>query len=106
MYSVFPILQMYVLIDAMQGMGHGLICGIGRQAKASIFTMLGFWGLGVPTAVLLGFHFELTLVGLWIGGLVAILFCLLAYYTLLIKTDWSQRIKEAIQRRKSEKKLP
>ncbi|CDW89421.1 na+-driven multidrug efflux pump [Stylonychia lemnae] len=105
-YQVFPILQVYVLIDSLQGMGIGLITGIGRQAKASIFTMTGFWGIGVPTAIILSFSFKLNLIGLWIGALVSISFCCISYYILIINTDWKQRIKEAIQRRRSEKKLP
>ena len=86
---VFFILEVYVLFDAMNGMGIGLIMGIGAQAKASIYTICGFWLLGVPTSTILSFVFDLDLIGLWSGSLVAVTFCMISYYTLLIRTDWS-----------------
>jgi MATE family multidrug resistance protein len=86
--KVYPLLSFYVLFDAMGGMGNGLIVGIGRQARASIFTIIGYWMIGVPVSATLGFAFDMSLMGLWIGSLVAVIFCTSCYFTLLIKTDW------------------
>lgn len=73
----------------MGGMGNGLIMGIGRQAKASIFTIIGYWVFGVPISAVLGFTYELDVLGLWLGSLFAVIFCSACYYTILIVTDWN-----------------
>lgn len=86
---VYPVLSFYVFFDAMGGMGNGLIVGIGRQAKASIFTIIGYWVIGVPISAVLGFSYEMDVLGLWLGSLFAVIFCTFTYYTLLIVTDWN-----------------
>eukprot|EP00347_Sterkiella_histriomuscorum_P016534 403352823 len=103
--QIYRVLSFYVLFDAMAGMGNGLIIGIGRQAKASIFTIMSFWIIGVPLSAILAFSFDMQLQGLWLGSLVGVIICAISYYTLLTVTDWHQRIREAISRRQSEKKL-
>jgi len=82
--------MVYVLMDCLQMVGQGLINGIGKQATASLFTLTGFWFLGVPTAYVLFVVLNMGMSGLWTGPILALTFCFIGYYGLLLKVDWRE----------------
>ena len=87
--SAFPIISLFVFFDCVQGVGQGIICGLGKQGIASIVPIIGYWVLGIPTSLVAVFYFDYGIVGLWTGPTVAIIFNFIFYYVIIIKTDWT-----------------
>ena len=90
---IYPLIMGYVLMDCLQMVGQGLINGIGKQAVAAILTFFGFWIMGIPVACILVFRFDAGLPGLWVGPVLSLTFCFVAYYVLLVKVDWREQIR-------------
>jgi MATE family multidrug resistance protein len=64
--------------------GQGIIRGLGKQGKASIGTVLGYWVIGIPISLLCVFIFEWGMAGLWTGPVLAILFNFGFYFSLIL----------------------
>ncbi|CDW78027.1 na+-driven multidrug efflux pump [Stylonychia lemnae] len=99
----FPIISVFVFFDCVQGVGQGIIRGLGKQGRASIITIIGYWGIGIPTSLLCVFYLDWGIVGLWVGPSLAIIFNFIFYYIIIIKADWFTIALEAEQRRFREK---
>lgn len=65
-----PLLWLGALLqffDATQNIAIGLLRGVGDTTSAFVRTLLGYWGIGLCTAWLLGLHWEFGITGLWLG---------------------------------------
>jgi Na+-driven multidrug efflux pump len=80
----------YVLVDCIQCVGQGIIRGLGKQGKASIGTVVGYWGIGIPLSLIGVFGLKWGMAGLWLGPVFAISFNFCFYFSLIIRTDWQQ----------------
>jgi multidrug resistance protein, MATE family len=75
--SLIPVAGVFQVFDGGQAVGAGVLRGIG-DTRAPLVAMLGgYWLLGLPISIWLGFHTTLREVGLWYGfvaslGVVAI----------------------------------
>ncbi|MBJ7312501.1 MATE family efflux transporter [Rugamonas sp. CCM 8940] len=69
--TIAAVLQFF---DCAQNIGIGILRGAGETGSSLWMTLIGYWGVGLPTAWLLGRHFGWGAGGVWIGltlGLVA-----------------------------------
>jgi Na+-driven multidrug efflux pump len=80
----------YVLVDCVQCVGQGIIRGLGKQGKASIGTVVGYWVIGIPLSLIGVFGLKWGMAGLWLGPVFAISFNFCFYFSLIIRTDWQQ----------------
>jgi multidrug resistance protein, MATE family len=55
------------LLDGVQKTAMGSLYGLQDTRIPMLLSFLSFWGIGLPTGYLLGFHFGFGGVGLWIG---------------------------------------
>ncbi len=55
--EAYTMLNVYIFIEPISKIMTGLITGIGRQGIASIFTLLGYWALGIPLTIIYVFHY-------------------------------------------------
>eukprot|EP00347_Sterkiella_histriomuscorum_P022093 403331703 len=101
--QAFPIISIFVFFDCVQGVGQGIIRGLGKQARASNITIIGYWILGIPISLSTVFYLNWGIVGLWTGPTVAIVFNFIFYYLIIMKQDWHQIAKDAEARRNKEK---
>ena len=72
---LIPIAGVFQIFDGIQVVAVGVLRGIGDTRAPVIVNLLGFWMLGVPLSVFLGFRTSLGAAGLWWGlvaGLVAV----------------------------------
>lgn len=53
--------------DGIQAVGAGVLRGAGDTKYAFLANIFGHWCVGFPIALLLGFHFDMGIVGLWWG---------------------------------------
>jgi len=57
----------FQLSDGIQGVGAGVLRGAGDTKVPLYANLAGHWLIGFPTALWLGFHQHLGIVGLWWG---------------------------------------
>ncbi|CDW84612.1 na+-driven multidrug efflux pump [Stylonychia lemnae] len=96
----FNIISIFVFFDCVQGVGQGVIRGLGKQGEASYVTIFGYWVLGIPISIDAVFYHSGGIVGLWIGPSVAIIFNFIFYYVLILRTDW-QKVCDEVQERRA-----
>lgn len=68
---------LFQFFDAGQAIGTGMLRGLGDTRVPMIYAAIGYWGIGMPLGILLGFWTPLAGAGIWIGlatglGVVAI----------------------------------
>ena len=72
---LIPIAGVFQIFDGIQVVAVGILRGIGDTRAPVVVNLLGFWMLGVPLSLYLGFRTPLAAAGLWWGlvaGLVAV----------------------------------
>ena len=72
---LIPIAGVFQVFDGIQVVAVGILRGIGDTRAPVVVNLLGFWMLGVPLSLYLGFRTPLGATGLWWGlvaGLVAV----------------------------------
>lgn len=76
---LIPIAGLFQVFDGVQVVSAGVLRGAGDTNAAMIANLLGFWLIGIPVSLALGFSAKLGVVGLWWGfvaGLAAVAFFL------------------------------
>ncbi len=72
--SLIPIAGVFQVFDGAQAVGGGLARGMGDTTVPMLLHLLGFWAIGIPLSVLLGFGLHRGGPGIW-WGLTAGLLC-------------------------------
>jgi MATE family multidrug resistance protein len=73
--ALIPIAGVFQVFDGLQVVAAGVLRGAGDTRASLISNLLGFWLVGMPVSLLLGFKAGLGVVGLWWGfvaGLAAV----------------------------------
>jgi len=89
---LIPIAGLFQVFDGVQVVSAGVLRGAGDTHAAMIANLLGFWLIGIPVSLLLGFTAKLGVVGLWWGfvaGLAAVAF----FLTLRVHSHLSGELK-------------
>ena len=68
--ALIPIAGVFQVFDGIQAVSAGVLRGLGDTRAPFVINLAGFWLVGFPISVALGFHTRLGAVGLW-WGLVA-----------------------------------
>ena len=84
--AFLTVAALFQIVDGAQAVGAGMLRGIHDTAVPMIFAALGYWGVGLGTAVLFGFHLGWGGVGVWIGLATG-----LASVSVLMMTRWARR---------------
>ena len=88
--ALIPVAGVFQVFDGGQAVGAGVLRGLGDTRLPLIAMLGGYWLIGLPVSVWLGFHTGMREVGLWSGfvvslGLVAVF--LLLRIQVLLKRD-------------------
>jgi len=70
--ALIPIAGLFQVFDGLQVVASGVLRGAGDTRAAMIANVLGFWLLGMPVSLLLGFGAKQGVVGLWWGFVVGL----------------------------------
>jgi MATE family multidrug resistance protein len=76
----------FQLADSGQAAASGMLRGLGDTRIPMLYAALGYWGIGLPLSVLLGFHTTLQGRGVWIGLATG-----LAIVAVLMTVRWTRR---------------
>lgn len=68
--TLIPIAGVFQVFDGIQAVSAGVLRGLGDTRAPFVINLAGFWLIGFPVSIALGFHSTLGAVGLW-WGLVA-----------------------------------
>lgn len=71
--GLIPIAGLFQVFDGTQVVSSGILRGIGDTRFPMLASALGFWLVGLPSSLLLGFSARLGAEGLWWGSLVALM---------------------------------
>jgi MATE family multidrug resistance protein len=58
---------LFQIADGAQVVGSGMLRGLHDARTPMLFALIGYWGIGLPMGVLLGFPFGLKGIGIWAG---------------------------------------
>jgi len=84
--AFLTVAALFQLVDGAQTVGAGMLRGIHDTAVPMLFAGLGYWGMGLGTALLFGFRLHLGGVGIWIGLATG-----LASVSVLMMSRWARR---------------
>jgi MATE family multidrug resistance protein len=70
--SLLPLAGLFQVFDGIQVVTGGILRGLGDTRSPMIINLLGFWGVGIPAGLLLGFKAGMGAQGLWWGLVVGL----------------------------------
>ncbi|KAG2253886.1 hypothetical protein Bca52824_084022 [Brassica carinata] len=96
--SMAPLVSLSVIFDALHAVLSGVARGSGRQDVGAYVNLAAYYLFGIPTAILLGFRFEMRGRGLWIGITVGSFVQALLLGLIVSLTNWKQQVRKARER--------
>jgi MATE family multidrug resistance protein len=70
--ALIPIAGLFQVFDGLQVVGAGVLRGAGDTHAPMVIGLLGFWLLGMPVSIYLGFYTPLRATGLWWGFVIGL----------------------------------
>jgi len=65
--ALLPLAGIFQVFDGIQVVASGVLRGLGDTRSPMIINIIGFWIVGIPTSLFLGFRAGLGARGLWLG---------------------------------------
>lgn len=86
---------LFQVFDGAQAVAAGMLRGLHDTTVPMLYAAVGYWGVGLPLAVVLAFHFGLRGAGIWIGMAIS-----LAVVAALLIHRWMRRdrLRPAVHR--------
>jgi MATE family multidrug resistance protein len=94
--DTLPVLSIFVILDAVHGVNAGNVRALGRQKVVSVSTLLCYYAMGLPLALIFGFQMEMNLIGFWLGYLLAMGLLDIIVCYLVATADWVAKFKGAV----------
>ncbi len=94
--ETLPILSVFVVLDAVHGVNAGNVRALGRQKVVSVSTLLCYYAMGLPLALIFGFQMEMNIFGFWLGYLLAMALLDIIVSYLVATADWVAKFKGTV----------
>ena len=91
--ETLPVLSLFIILDAVHGVQAGNVRALGRQSVVSITTLLCYYGIGLPLALLFGFRMGRGIIGFWLGYIIAMAIVDVVVIYLVIVSSWEANYK-------------
>ena len=85
---LIPVAGVFQIFDGAQAVGAGVLRGLGDTRAPLLGMIIGYWLVGLPVSIALGFHTPLRAQGLWWGFVVSL--SLVAVF-LFVRIRWKLR---------------
>ena len=82
--------------DALTSASLITLKGCGKQGPAAIAALICYYFVGIPTAWVLAFNFDLKVYGLWLGLSIGAWVLGINYLIQIWRIDWPKVIKDAL----------
>jgi MATE family multidrug resistance protein len=89
--SLLAVAAVFQLFDGLQGVGTGILRGLGDTRTPMLWNLFAHWVLGLPLAYMLAFHVGMGVTGLWWGLSVGLIICGVALVAV-----WRRRIQTVL----------
>ncbi|MGQ9799696.1 MAG: MATE family efflux transporter, partial [Ignavibacterium sp.] len=66
------IAALFQLSDGIQAVGIGILRGLTDVKVPTLITFIAYWIISLPVGYLLGFNYNLSVIGVWIGLLIGL----------------------------------
>jgi len=96
--SLFLVVGLYQLPDAINAVQQGIFKGIGKQALAAKLNFISYYVVGIPLGILFGFKFGLGVEGLWLGMTIGLVFVSTVNTTIIFRCNWEELALETMKR--------
>ncbi len=73
----------------------GTAAGAGKQTRGCLINLTAHWGVALPSALLLGFHFKLGVEGLYTGVILGPCTQFCFFLALILRLNWEQEARIA-----------
>ena len=93
-----PFLATIAIMDSVQGVLSGVARGCGWQTLGAIANLAAYYLVGLPTAIVLAFVYDLKGLGLWMGMILGIFTQTATLIGLTITTKWQKQAEDALGR--------
>ena len=70
--GVLMIAGFFQLSDGIQVVCLGILRGVSDVNIPTIYTLVAYWGVGLPIGYLLGFYYNMGVIGIWLGLLIGL----------------------------------
>ncbi|CAL9684146.1 unnamed protein product [Knipowitschia caucasica] len=95
------------LFDGLMCVSSGVFVGAGKQKIPAVANIVGYYGIGLSSALVLMFIVKLNTIGWWLGLLICVILQSTFYIVIIFfKMDWKAITKEAVQRAHKTTNLP
>ena len=88
-HEVLDLIAAYLMLDAIHGVNTGIVRALGKQFAASVTTLVIFYAIGLPLALVFGFKLEMGIRGFWLGFTIALIFQDLLVTLIICRADWA-----------------
>ncbi|GLC40447.1 hypothetical protein PLESTB_001346900 [Pleodorina starrii] len=92
---IMPALAASAVGDGMVAVLGGVLRGSGRQTWGAALNLVGYWAVGCPLALLLGFKLGLDVVGFWCGLAAATSLQAVILAVVVSRFDWDLEVRRA-----------
>ena len=93
-----PLVAVYTLFDAGQGVCSGVLRGIGRPALAAVTNVIAYCGIALPVSYALCIRHDMGLSGIWIGFTIGVASSFFFLVCVLGCINWEMESEKAYTR--------
>ena len=101
LHELLLVVGVFAIVDAINGVGEGVLRGMGLQPKAVIFKLVGMLAIRLPIGYLLSLRMGVT--GIWIGAIAGMSCSCAGFYYVISNASFSECSQLAIKRQRDEK---
>lgn len=81
--------------DLFQGSMAGMLRGLGFQKNATIANFISYWIIMLPLSYIFAFHWNMGLMGVWLGVPIGSSILLLSYLVMIFRASWRKASRNA-----------
>lgn len=89
------IVAVFSIIDAVNGVGEGILRGMGMQQRAVIFKLIGMIGIRLPLGYVLSLYIGVC--GIWLGAIVGMAFSLSGFIYVMSRSSFIECSRMALK---------
>lgn len=103
LHDLLVVVGIFAVVDAVNGVGEGVLRGLALQGKAVIFKLTFMFGVRLP----LGYYLSesMGVKGIWEGAIVSMTLSCIAFAWVMSRSDFEECSRQAIARQMADKKI-
>jgi MATE family multidrug resistance protein len=102
LHDLLIIVGVFAIVDAINGVGEGILRGMGLQQKAVLFKLVGMLAIRLPVGYILSVHYGVS--GIWIGAIAGMMCSCSGFWYVIQRASFAECARIAISRQEEEKK--